>query len=391
MLRCLLSSLFSLLLFLFCVVADHAQAKCVSAPSSDGGSVCLPEGWRVKPWNDTADLGSEMAPGATLCDQIVFVATFQKDSKSSLSLVISRMGVALPSGELLPVSPYASRDLTAQVAAQCPREQIVSPPQEVRLGERTLWRFVEAEPEKDYFLARYRVFTNNASYEILIRFPAHDMSRLPSLELALINGWEPGNAPMRLPTAAAQKEWPVVFSPHLPGVRIALPDGWKIDLSGTLERDPLDHGSIQNRVIALEARGDGAERGRAWLEARIMWMTDAQGQPFTMPETTAMEFGDAILTGLCKRFAMTRTGTARESAGSLTPHLRFFILAQKLDKPLLGVVSAIIPGARRLVVLTLMHEETQAPYWRAFLVDMLRHWELTPEGAHNLLPMAPGS
>lgn len=379
------------LVLVFCAVAGHALAQCAPAQGSDGGSVCLPKGWAVMPWDDAPTIQARLGDDAVLCDQTVFAARSPGAREEATELVINRMAAVLPSGGLLDVEPIDERAMTVSAAAKTPREALHSPPSAVSAGGRTLWRMVRAEPGQPHLKAIYRVFAHRASYQIMLAVPLARKDELPALERELLDGWTPGSGPIRLPAATVGAEWLEAASPHLPGVRMALPGDWEIDTSGDLERVPLDGGSVQHRVVALDGRGEAAEHGRAWLEARILWATDAAGAPLVMSENTALEFGDAVLAGLRQRFGMTRTGAARETAGRLPLGLRFFSLARRADTPPLGAVSAIIPGARRVVVLTLVHEASQAAYWRSFLLEMMRRWELTPQGADLLLPLVQGS
>jgi len=378
-----------LLAFILCATAQ-AHAACAPSPASDGGSVCLPEGWRTKSWENTADLGQELTPGARLCDQVVFIASLQDGPNSPISVVISRMGVAHPSGELLPVSPYASRDLIERAAAMTPKEQIVSPPQEVTVGGRKLWRCVTAEPDKSTLYATYRIFTNNASYEILLVLPLQAMPRLPSLEQTLINGWKPGDAPMRMPLPSLNLSWRHFDSPQLPGVQLALPEGWQSDLTSPMKNESLGDGQTLHITSIVEARGELPGGGRAMLEVHSLWVTGAAGQSLRMYETDSLKYGDAILANLSRSNGMTRTGTGREEAGRMTLRMRFYSLASTEDQRPLAATAAVIAGARRTVVCILYHDKDQASFWCDFLTEMLRNWEMSPNGADNLMPLVRG-
>jgi len=385
------AALFILCILSCCLSSDPAHTACAPSPASDGGSVCLPEGWTVLPWDDIPGESQQLTEGATLCTQTVFAARTQGAKEEVVAMMVSRMAAVMDSGNLVDVDPLDVREMTEK-AARSAKDPLFSGPKAVTAGGLTLWRVVYDEPGRTHLKAVYRVFASKAAYQLMLAIPKTQKGRLDEYEKAVLEVWRPGDAPMRMLTVAPDVAWHRFDSPYLPGVRLALPEGWKTDLSGTLDSEPLSGGGTAlHRVLAVQARGELPGHGRAVLDLRVMWQTDMQGRPYVMPEQVARDFGDAVLTGLSQRYGMTRRGTAVDYVGPIRLHVRFYSLPDKPDQIPLVATAVIIPGARRMMAATLIHAAEDAAYWRGVLIDMLRQWELNSEGALNLLPMAGGS
>lgn len=404
-----LPALTLLVFFALLAVASPVRATCTPHASSDGGSMCLPEDWRLMDWDDLAeDLEEPAIPG--LHTQMVLIAGKKSADGQILSVMVNRLGVSDSQGRLVPAAAVQLVQFVEGTAAQYGRDKLVLAPVQARIGGREFWRMVIRGPMEGALTSILSIMVNDAFYQLWISTSASDASGLPQQEALIVSGWKPGNAPMRMPQFAAHQPtqpsappspqypalpvdgWRTVSSPLLPKIRMAMPAAWEEEPgAGETQRDVKD-GLHTILATVLMANDPARANGSAAMHVQSLWVQGSDGAVVAAPDPGYFtDARAAMVAGMEKKHGLALLDTAQETVGLLTVSQRFYRQEKSYNGRPGGLILGFISGPGRLIAAMLMYERLGDPAWRGLLPAMFRRWEFSPSELKALGAQTPRS
>lgn len=390
MLRLILLALPLVLCGLLHAPASAAAPACTSFVTSDGGSICLPEGWEGGEWDDLADLGEQDEDGLAILKQNVFLALLPGKS-GDIVLVIGRLALCDANGRVQTLFPIAAEDILDSLAKGATPSDILSPKQKLKAGGKDYWRLVMKSSRAGGVDVVHSVVAADASYQLWLTGPLSRRAEMERMSASLLGAWRPVPGPGRLAGVPTQ-EWRNLGSKSVPQIRMSVPVSWKEAPESEVTGLTPAKGQRGFLATMLQARDTARTFGSAALHVQSLWVgDDVGGLAQTKDSQFFSDARSSMQAELVKELDLTLLGTEQVTVGRLTLSQYFYRQPKSYNGKPGGFIIGFVSGPGRLIAANLMYENLDDASWRAFLPEMFRRWEFSPSELKALGAAGPRS